>query len=358
MSADTSDLIGDSIEATVTVTLAAPKLPLVLPPAEMKAGEVVIADIGIPADVIDQLEGPSIELLTRELMRPLIQPRAPDAHKGDFGRVLVVAGSMGKAGAAVLCAQGAMRAGAGLVTVAAPKSCQPTIAAHAADYMTEGLDETNEGTVHFSAADAVLGIDADVIVAGPGLGRGEAVTTFVRELLDKCEGPLVLDADALNAFADEPALLVGREGRDLIITPHPGEMARLVGCTVEDLQADRIGIATDFAKRHKLYVVLKGYRTLVVTPDEKVFVNPDRLPRHGDRRHRRCARRHARRVARAAARCRSRVQGRCLSAWIRRRARRCRQRRGLDDRVDLVDHIGDAILEVTARRRVATSKAE
>ena len=231
MSADTCDLIGDSIEATVTVTLAAPKLPLVLPPAEMKAGEVVIADIGIPSDVIDQLEGPRIDLLTREQMRALIQPRAPDAHKGDFGRVLVVAGSMGKAGAAVLCAQGAMRAGAGLVTVAAPRSCQPTIAAHAAEYMTEGLDETADGTIHFSAADAVLGIDADVIVAGPGLGRGEAVTTFVRELLDKCEGPLVLDADALNAFADEPALLVGREGRDLIITPHPGEMARLVGCT-------------------------------------------------------------------------------------------------------------------------------
>ena len=142
MSADTCDLIGDSIEATVTVTLAAPKLPLVLPPAEMKAGEVVIADIGIPSDVIDQLEGPRIELLTRERMRALIQPRAPDAHKGDFGRVLVVAGSMGKAGAAVLCAQGAMRRGAGLVTVAAPRSCQPTIAAHAAEYMTEGLDET------------------------------------------------------------------------------------------------------------------------------------------------------------------------------------------------------------------------
>ena len=165
MSADTSDLIGASIEATVTVTLGAPKLPLVLPPAEMKAGEVVIADIGIPGDVIDQLEGPIIDLLTRDQMRPLLQPRAPDAHKGDFGRVLVVAGSMGKAGAAVLCAQGAMRAGAGLVTVAAPKSCQLTIAAHTPDYMTEGLDETNEGTVHFSAADAVLGIDVSDLMA-------------------------------------------------------------------------------------------------------------------------------------------------------------------------------------------------
>jgi len=358
MSADTCDVIGDSIEATVTVTLAAPKLPLVLPPAEMKAGEVVIADIGIPSDVIDQLEGPRIDLLTRDQMRALIQPRAPDAHKGDFGRVLIVAGSVGKAGAAVLCAQGAMRAGAGLVTVAAPTSCQPTIAAHAAEYMTEGLDETADGTVHFSAAEAVLGIDADVIVAGPGLGRGEAVTTFVRELLDKSEGPLVLDADALNAFADEPALLVGREGRDLIITPHPGEMARLVGCTVEDLQADRIGIATDFAKRHRLYLVLKGYRTLVVTPDEKVFVNPTGCPGMatggtGD------------------------VLAGMLGAWLAQlldAEAACKLAVYLHGSAgeladadngevsmtagDLIDHIGDAILEVSARRRVVNKAAD
>ncbi|HYE88737.1 MAG TPA: NAD(P)H-hydrate dehydratase, partial [Vicinamibacterales bacterium] len=358
MSADTCDLIGDSIEATVTVTLAAPKLPLVLPPAETKAGEVVIADIGIPDGVIEQLEGPRIELMTRDQMRAVIQPRAADAHKGDFGRVLVVAGSMGKSGAAVLCAQGALRAGAGLVTVASPRSCQPLIAAHGVEYMTEGVDETAEGTVHYAAADRVLGIDADVIVAGPGLGRGEAVTTFVRELLDKHEGPLVLDADALNAFADEPGLLVGRDGRDLIITPHPGEMARLVGCTVEDLQADRIGIATDFAKRHKLYLVLKGYRTLVVTPDERVFVNPTGSPGMatggtGD--------------------VLAGMLGACLAHLLDAEAA-CKLAVYLHGSAgeladadngevsmtagDLVDHIGDAILEVTARRRVAAKQSE
>jgi len=358
MSADTSDAIGASIEATVTVTLAAPKMPLVLPPAEMQAGEVVIADIGIPAGVIEQLEGPRIELMTRDQMRALIQPRAADAHKGDFGRVLVVGGSVGKAGAAVLCAHGALRAGAGLVTVASPRSCQATIAAHTAEYMTEGLDETAAGTVHFSAASAVLDLDADVLVAGPGLGRGEGVTTFVRELIDTWEGPLVLDADALNAFADEPALLVGREGRDLIITPHPGEMARLVGCTVEDLQADRIGIATDFAKRHQLYLVLKGYRTLIVTPDEKVFVNPTGCPGMatggtGD------------------------VLAGMLAAWLAQlldAEAACKLAVYLHGSAgeladadngevsmtasDLVDHIGDAILEVTARRRVANKSSE
>jgi NAD(P)H-hydrate epimerase len=358
MSANSPDLIGDCIEATVTVTLGAPKLPLVLPPAEMKSGEVVIADIGIPGDVFDQLEGPQIELLTREQMRALIQPRAADAHKGDFGRVLVVGGSVGKAGAAVLCGLGAMRAGAGLVTVASPRSCQQTIAAHAAEYMTEGLDETPEGMVAHSAVDKVLAIDADAVVAGPGLGQSESVRTFVRDLLDRCEGPLVLDADALNAFANEPAALVGREGRDLIITPHPGEMARLVGCTVDDLQADRIGIARDFARRHKLYVVLKGYRTLVVTPDEKVFVNPTGSPAMatggtGDVLAGMLASLLAQ-LLDAEAACK-------LAVYLHGSAGELADADSGEVSMtagDLVDHIGDAILEVTARRRVAHKSSE
>ena len=278
LSADTPDVIGPCLDAAMTVTLGAPKLPLVLPPAEEKAGEVVIADIGIPFDVIESLDGQRIELLTREQMRVLINPRANDAHKGDFGRVLIVAGSRGKTGAAVLAAHGALRSGAGLVTIATPRSCVPIVAAHAPEYMTEALDETIDGTIDFAAAEYVLALDGDVLAIGPGLGRGEGVSTFMRELLERSEVPLVLDADALNAFVDEPAALVGREGRDVIITPHPGEMARLVGCTVEDVQSDRLGIARDFASRHKVYVLLKGYRSLIATPDGKVFINPTGSP--------------------------------------------------------------------------------
>jgi NAD(P)H-hydrate epimerase len=278
MSADTHHLIGDCVDATITVTLGAPKLPLILPPAEEKSGEVVIADIGIPAGIIEALEGPRVELLTREQIRTLISPRAADVHKGDFGRLLLVAGSRGKSGAAVLAALGALRSGSGLVTVATPRSVAPIIASHTPEYMTEWLDETVDGTVHFAAAEHVLGLDADAMVVGPGLGRGEAVSTFVRELLDTSETPLVFDADALNAFADEPAALVGRDGRDVIITPHPGEMSRLVGCPIDDVQADRVGIARDFATAHKVYVVLKGYRTIIATPDGKIFVNPTGSP--------------------------------------------------------------------------------
>jgi hydroxyethylthiazole kinase-like uncharacterized protein yjeF len=352
MSADTPDLIGDCIEATVTVTLGAAKLPLILPPAEEKAGEVVVADIGIPGGIIDAVEGSRVELLTRDQIRPLLTPRAADVHKGDFGRVLIVAGSRGKTGAAVLAAQGALKSGAGLVTIASPRSVIPILASYSPEYMTEGLDETIDGTVDFAAAEAVLNLDADVLAIGPGLGRGPGVTTFLRELVENSELPLVLDADALNAFADDPAALVGREGRDIIITPHPGEMARLVGCTVDDVQADRLGIARDFAQAHKVYVILKGYRTIIATPDGKVFVNPTGSPGMatggtGD------------------------VLAGMLAAWLAQlldAEAACRLAVYLHGAAgeladadqgevsmtagDLAHHISDAILELTARRRV------
>jgi NAD(P)H-hydrate epimerase len=346
------------VDAAATVTLGAPKLPLILPPAEQRSGEVVIADIGIPMDVIEALDGPRITLLTRERMRSFIQPRAIDAHKGDFGRVLIVAGSLGKTGAAVLAAQGALRSGAGLVTVAGPRSCQAVIAAHGPEYMTEGLDETAAGTVHFSAAEAVLAIDADVLAIGPGLGRGEGVSTFVRELVEKSEAPLVLDADALNAFGDEPAALVGREGRDLIITPHPGEMARLVGATVEDVQADRLGIASDFARSHKLYVVLKGHRSLIAAPDGRVFVNPTGCPGMatggtGDV--------LTGMVAAWLGQLLDADAATSLAVYLHGAAGELADADAGEVSMtasDLAEHIGDAILELTARRRVVAKKED
>src|SRR5207302_1414082 len=145
LSADSHEPIGDSIEAGMTVTLAAPKLPLVLPPAETRAGDIVIADIGIPEHVLESLEGARVELLTRGGMRELITPRAADSHKGDYGHVLVVAGSRGKTGAAHLAGVGALRSGAGLVTIATPRCCQDLVAAMAPEYMTEPIDETPNG---------------------------------------------------------------------------------------------------------------------------------------------------------------------------------------------------------------------
>src|SRR6059058_5039877 len=145
LSADSADVSGPSIRAGLTVTLAAPKLPLVLPPAENHAGDIVIADIGIPGEVLDAVQGPHIDLLTRGSMREIITPRTADSHKGDYGRVLIVAGSRGRTGAAHLAAVGALRSGAGLVTIATPAACQPVVAAMAPEYMTEALDETDDG---------------------------------------------------------------------------------------------------------------------------------------------------------------------------------------------------------------------
>ena len=246
LSADTPHLIGDCISAAMTVTLAAPKLPLVLPPGEAHAGDVVIADIGIPYEVIEGLEGTHVELLTPEQLRELVEPRTADSHKGDFGRVTVVAGSMGKTGAALLAGMGALRSGAGLVTVATPARCLPIVAAMAAELMTEAAALKTRAASSSAAVERALELQHDVIACGPGLGRTREASAFVRALVDRATVPLVLDADALTLLAEEPGGLLGRDDRDVIITPHPGEMARLAGMSVDEVQANRLEVASRF----------------------------------------------------------------------------------------------------------------
>ena len=278
LSADTNEIIGPAVEADLTVTLAAPKLPLVLPPARAHAGELVIVDIGIPRQVIDALEGPRVEVLTREGLRGLVPGREAGGHKGDYGHVLVVAGSRGKTGAAHLAASGALRSGAGLVTVATPVSCLPIVAALGAECMTVPLPETAEGGAGAASLDRVLDGPWNVIAAGPGLGTGEDVRGLVIGLLERAAVPLVLDADALNVLAGDPGRLAARDGQIVIVTPHPGEMARLLGLSIAEVQANRIESARNLATTRGLHVVLKGHRTLVATPTGTVFINPTGNP--------------------------------------------------------------------------------
>ena len=273
VSADSALVEGPAVEASMTVTLAAPKIPLVFPPADTHAGDLVIADIGIPLPLIDELEGQHLELLTRERMREIVPARAADSHKGDFGRVLIVAGSTGRTGAAHLSALGALRSGAGLVTVATPRSCLPMIASMAPEYMTQALEETDAGTVDFGAVDRVLDIKTDIIAVGPGLGQEPSTAAFVQALIERSGVPIVVDADGLNAFAGDPERLMGREEVAVVITPHPGEMARLMNTTIEAVQRDRVRAARDFAAAHRLHVVLKGHRTIIAGPDGRTFVN-------------------------------------------------------------------------------------
>ncbi len=351
LSADTPDPIGPCIDATMTVTLGTPKLPLVLPPGEAHCGDVVIADIGIPDAAIEGVEGPHIELLTRQAVRSLIEPRPSDSHKGDYGHVLIVAGSPGRTGAAHLAAMGALKSGAGLVTIATPRSCQPTLAMMAPEYMTDALPETADGIAP-DALDLVLTRPADVIAVGPGLGVGIATVAFVQGLLERAGVPLVLDADALNAFVQSPELLVGPEGRDVIITPHPGELARLVGVTTADVQANRVEIAQGFAETHQLYVVLKGHRSLIATPEGLVFVNPTGNPGMatggmGDLLTGMIAAWLAQ-LLDAEAACR-------LSVYLHGMAGDLAEASEGEVSLtpsDVVAHLGDAVLELTARRKV------
>jgi len=167
---------------------------------------------------------------------------------------------------------GALRSGAGLVTVACPRSVVPIVAALGAEYMTEPLPE-DDGHIAPAALERILALQADVIAAGPGLGAGEGTRRVVRGLIERSGVPLVLDADALNAFAGDSHTLGGRDGLDIVITPHPGEMARLMGSSTEEVQRDRIRAAREFAVAHHLHVVLKGHRTLVASPEGRVGVN-------------------------------------------------------------------------------------
>ena len=273
LSADTPQVTGEAVAATLTVTLGAPKLPLLVDPAAVRAGDVVVADIGIPAAVVDALGGPRVTIITRSWARRQVPCRGRDTHKGDYGRVLIAAGSTGKTGAAALAGLGALRSGAGLVTVATPRVCQSTVAAFAPEYMTLGLDHDSEGLVGAGAAGAVLAERCDVLAIGPGLGRGAGVARFVRELVDRAPVPMVLDADALNVFAGDPAGLRGRPDRPLVVTPHTGEMGRLIDRPAEYVAANRLDTARDLAVERGVFVVLKGARTLVATPAGDAWIN-------------------------------------------------------------------------------------
>jgi NAD(P)H-hydrate epimerase len=278
LSADCAEPIGCSIRANMTVTLAAPKLPLVLAAADNRAGDVIVADIGIPRDVINDIDGRRLEVLTGSWARGCIQPRSRDSHKGDYGHVLVVGGSRGKTGAAHLAALGALKSGAGLVTVATPAGCQDVVASLAPEYMTEGIREA-DGGLDPNDVDRLLDTAAwDVAAIGPGLGRSPSTMEFVRRFLERASVPVVIDADGLFAVGDDPQVLSGHGGRVIVVTPHPGEMGRLVGRSADEVQMDRLEVAESFAATRRVYVVLKGHRTLVATPDRRVFINPTGNP--------------------------------------------------------------------------------
>jgi ADP-dependent NAD(P)H-hydrate dehydratase / NAD(P)H-hydrate epimerase len=225
-----------------------------------------VVDIGIPPAALAAV-GPRTALLEEEEVGRLLPPRPRDAHKGRFGHVLVIAGSRGKTGAALLAGQGAARAGAGLTTIAVPAPLQPILEAQVREAMTASLPDAADD----AALDALL--DArSAIVCGPGLGLADETRALVANVVRRARVPLVLDADGLNAVAGTD-LLRARAG-PTVITPHPGEMARLVGSDTGHVQADRLGVARALARAEGVVVVLKGARTIIASPDGGAAISP------------------------------------------------------------------------------------
>lgn len=270
LNADTGHAEGPAVRAAATVTMGLPKVGLVLYPGADLAGAVAVADIGYPPDLTTD---PSLRthLVTGEMVRPRIPPRPADSHKGTYGRILVIAGSVGYTGAAVLAALGALRTGAGLVTLGVPRAVYGIIASHVVEAMPTPLEDA-QGALAEEALQRVreLAERSDVVAAGPGLSTGGGVRRVIEGLL-RVGKPLVIDADGLNVLAGQPEILRGASA-PVVITPHPGELARLLGIRAQEVVADRLGRARAAAARCGCVVVLKSAATVVATPDGDAYL--------------------------------------------------------------------------------------
>ncbi len=266
---DRADPQGAELRPDLIVTLALPKLALAL---RSFPASVLVAEIGIPRASIEVARIRQ-RVWTRAAAAARLPPRAAAAHKGSFGHVLVVAGSRGKTGAAALAAQGAVRAGAGLVTVAVPRELEPILEVKLTEAMTIGVDDAEGGFAGGAIASLLREAAArDVLVVGPGLSQRPGARELARALAARVSGPLVLDADGLNAFAGEPEALRGPGPR--VLTPHPGEMARLLARSVDAVQRDRLECARELARRSGAVVLLKGARSVIATPEGDARINP------------------------------------------------------------------------------------
>ena len=266
------DQSGLVARANAIITFTAPRPAHVF--GQLASGPTLIAPIGSPNEAI--ISSLQLNLIAAKDVVTLLAPRPQDSNKGMYGHVLVIGGSLGKAGAAAMAGMSALRSGAGLVTVATAKSVLPTVAGFHPELMTEPLPETETGSIALEAFTSgkldELADKKTVLAIGPGISRHPQTSELVRKAVAKCKNPIVLDADGLNAFEGRARELNGR-GRTIVVTPHPGEMARLAGCSTADVQKDRLNIAKNFAREHQLTVVLKGDRTLIAEPGGEVWVN-------------------------------------------------------------------------------------
>jgi len=274
LNADTGTVCGVCITACATATFAFAKTGHVLYPGSQYTGTLRVVDIGIP-EFAAQKQDIRFQVLEKQTIAPLFPPRPFNSHKGTFGHLLILAGSAGKTGAAALCANAAKRIGTGLVTLGVPESIHAVVEPMVVEPMTVPLPETAAGTLSAAGLDRILAMadERQALALGPGLGTDPDTREMVHTLVETCTLPLIMDADAINCLDGDPAVLSFRK-TPAVLTPHPGEMARLAGISTGEVQADRPGAAKKFAQTHNAILVLKGAQTLIALPSGRVFLCP------------------------------------------------------------------------------------
>jgi hydroxyethylthiazole kinase-like uncharacterized protein yjeF len=279
LDADTGKPLGTAIRASLTVTFGLPKIGHLIPPGLDYVGKVKVIDIGIPKRLVEEEKIPTYLLEKEEIQRWLSVPRNPDTHKGDYGHLLVIAGSVGKTGAAVMACQAALRMGAGLVTLAIPKSLNAIMEMKLTEVMTEPLPETPKQTLSLRAFSTIVRLceNKRAVIIGPGLGTLKETQSLILKLIRTLDLPIILDADGLTALATQPKTLPIKN-RSLMLTPHPGEMARLVRSQVKEVLEDRVGLSRNFSQSQHVHLILKGHPTLISTPKGEVYINPTGNP--------------------------------------------------------------------------------
>jgi ADP-dependent NAD(P)H-hydrate dehydratase / NAD(P)H-hydrate epimerase len=279
--ASTGRVLGDAVHADVTVTFGFAKVGHVVYPGREYTGKLKVVDIGIPNEIAASME--THEFLDVKSVQPLVKPRAKCGHKGNFGHCLIVAGATGKTGAASLAANSAVRTGSGLVTLAVPASLNPVLEVKTTEAMTLPVDDAGKGFLGVGNSDAILRATQgkDAIAIGPGISREPETIALVRRLVKDALLPMVVDADGLNAIAEDVAILDQKRSPAIVLTPHPGEMSRLSGLSISEIEDDRISAARSFAVRYGVFLVLKGAGTVIATPGGEIAVNGSGNPGMG-----------------------------------------------------------------------------
>ncbi|NOY64547.1 MAG: NAD(P)H-hydrate dehydratase [Nitrospirae bacterium] len=279
ISSDTGRVMGEAIRADMTVTFGLPKIGHLLPPGSEYTGELFVEDIGFPPDFTNS-ESLKVELVEEDTIKALLPCRERDSHKGDYGHILIVGGSVGKTGAPLMAARAALKSGAGLVTIALPDAAAKALMGSLLEEMMLPLPSNEDGTISMKALESIMEFlhgRADVVAIGPGLGRNPDTWQLVRELVRLSPLPMVIDADGLNALAatgyEELKRLFSRAVSPAVFTPHMGEMARLVGHSTEELRASRLDISGSFSEETGVVLVLKGAPTVISTPEGKQYIN-------------------------------------------------------------------------------------